>query len=111
MQYSAAMNAPRRPRPLADRIAAIAWTSLLVLGLGAAGHLWHHLTDTDCESPLRGGHACSACAAFHGGALAGHSEAPAVSPPSTPSRFLLPATDGAIAYASPVGPTRGPPQG
>jgi hypothetical protein len=111
MQYSPAMNATRRPRSIADRIAAIAWTSLLVLGLGAAGHLWHHLTDADCESPARGGHACSACAGFHGGALTGHSEAAAAPAPSTPSRFLLPATDCAIAYASPVGPTRGPPQG
>ena len=110
MQYSSAMNATRY-RSIADRIGAIAWTSLLVLAIGAGAHLWHHLTDPDCESPGRAGHACSACAAFHGGALAGHSEAAEAPPPTTPSRFLLPATDCASAYATPVGPTRGPPQG
>jgi hypothetical protein len=105
------MNATRRSRSIADRIAAIAWTSLLVLGLGAAGHLWHHLTDADCESPQRGGHACAACAGFHGGVLAGHSE-PAVAPPPSPSsRCLFPAIDCESAFASPVGLIRGPPQG
>lgn len=102
------MNAlPRRMR--LDRLATIAWVSLLVLTLGAAGHLWHHLTDADCESPLRGGHACSACAAFHGGVLAGHSDVAAAPPPSTPSRLNFSATDCESVHASPVGLTRGPP--
>jgi len=109
MQYSSAMNAARLHRSLADRIGAIAWTSLLVLSLGAAGHLWHHLTDSDCESSGRAGHACAACAAFHGGALAGSEDAAVAPPPGAPSRFHLPATDWACVYASPVGPTRGPP--
>jgi hypothetical protein len=108
MQYSVAMNALRRRMRL-DRLATIAWVSLLVLTLGAAGHLWHHLTDSDCESPLRGGHACSVCAALHGGVLAGHSDVATATPPSTPSRFHLPATDGEAVHASPVGLTRGPP--
>jgi hypothetical protein len=108
MQYSPAMNA-RAHRSPAARIGTIAWASLLVLTLGAAGHLWHHLTDPDCESPQRGGHACAACAAFHGGALAGHAEPAVAPPPSAPSRSFLPATDCESAFASPVGPTRGPP--
>ena len=108
MQYSPSMNALRRRMHL-DRLATIAWVSLLVLTLGAAGHLWHHLTDPDCENPLRGGHACSACAAFHGGVLAGHGDVAAAPPPTTPSRLNLSSTDSECAYASPVGPTRGPP--
>ena len=111
MQYSSTMNATRNPRSIAHRIGAIAWASLLILGLGAAGHLWHHLTDADCEGSGPTGHACSACAAFHGGALAGHTEAAVATPPSAPSRLHLPATDCVSAYATPVGPTRGPPQG
>jgi len=108
MQYSPAMNALRRRMRL-DRLATIAWVLLLVLTLGAAGHLWHHLTDSDCESAQRGGHACSACAAFHGGVLAGHSDVAEAPPPSTPSHLDLSATGSESAYRSPVGPTRGPP--
>jgi hypothetical protein len=49
------------------------------------------------------------CAAFHGGVLAGHSDVAAATPPSTPSRLHLPATDRESVHASPVGLTRGPP--
>jgi len=108
MQYWLIMKALWR-RIDFDRLGTIAWVSLLVLTLGAAGHLWHHLTDRDCESPLRSGHACASCAAFHGGLLAGHDEVAVVCPPRLPSRFKLPATDCESAYTSPVGPTRGPP--
>ena len=102
------MNSSSHRRSL-DRLGTIAWASLMVLALGAAGHLRHHLTDRDCESPLRAGHACSTCAAFHGGVLAGHGEVASAPPPSPPSRLSLPTPDGESPYASPVGPTRGPP--
>ena len=92
-----------------DRLRAIARCSLLILAVGAAGHLWHHLTDSDCESPLRGGHPCVTCAAFHGGVLAGSGEVTIAPPPSVPPRFSFLATDPLSAYETSVGPTRGPP--
>lgn len=89
----------------------MAWAALLVLALGAAGHLRHHLTDPDCESPgARGSsHACAACAAFHGGVLAGHDDVALIPPPRPSSRISLPATEHTVVHECPVGPTRGPP--
>ncbi|MGH7730733.1 MAG: hypothetical protein ACRENJ_05710 [Candidatus Eiseniibacteriota bacterium] len=93
-----------------DPLARIAWAGLLVLALGATGHLWHHLTDPDCESRVQGSaHACPACSALHGGILAGQGELALSPPPSGPARLTLPPTDTDAAHAAPVGPPRGPP--
>jgi hypothetical protein len=104
------MQRDRVHRRLSTRLAKAAWVALAVLAIGGASHLWHHLTDSDCESPDQGAsHACSACSALHGGMLAGESQPASTPPPSTRSRFVLPATGIRVAHVAPVGPPRGPP--
>jgi hypothetical protein len=87
-----------------------AWAALLVFAVGGAGHLWHHLSDLDCESTIPGSvHACAACSALHGGILAGQGEPALTPPPSGPARVTLPPTEAGVAHLAPVGPPRGPP--
>ena len=91
-------------------LARAAWVALVVLAVGVAGHLWHHITDQDCESAARGpAHACSACSALHGGVLTGQSEPALSPPPSEPGHLTLPPTETGVTRVAPVGPPRGPP--
>ena len=110
MQYFAFMNLTRSRGPCLAPLARTAWVALVVLALGGAGHLWHHLVDPECESTVQGSeHACAACSALHGGILAGPSE-PALAPPPIASAHLpLHPTETGLAHVAPVGPPRGPP--
>jgi hypothetical protein len=91
-------------------LARAAWVALVVLAIGGGAHLWHHFADPDCETTARGpAHPCSACAALHGGLLAGPSEPALTPPPGVSAHLTLPPTATRAAHVAPVGPPRGPP--
>ena len=87
-----------------------AWVALMVLAIGGASHLAHHLADADCERVAEGApHACAACAAFHGGLLAGASQPLPAPAPRSDSHFIVHPIAIQDTHAASVGPPRGPP--
>jgi hypothetical protein len=101
----------RRPQIVGgDRLRSIALIAVALLALGVAGHLWHHVTDTGCESTARGvAHPCSLCAGLHASALAEDSPAGTVPATSLPQPIVLPEAQDHARGLGDVGAPRGPP--
>lgn len=61
--------------------AAFATCALLLLALGGAAHLEHHIADPHCDrGPAPESHACG-CSSLHGGAI--HADAPGLAAATT----------------------------
>lgn len=66
---------------------------LTTLAFSGGFHLWHHLTDADCERPDQGGsHPCSLCSALHSAALAEGLQEAVAPAPSRPTSVFHPAS-------------------
>jgi hypothetical protein len=99
-----------RPASFASRLRPIALAALTVLVLGAAGHLWHHVVDADCDDP-RGGmsHPCTSCVSLHASALA--EDTPCGCAPTFLPRHPVLVAESPVPAAAALchGPARGPP--
>lgn len=83
---------------------------LTALALSGGFHLWHHLTDADCERPAQGGtHPCSLCSALHSAALAEGLREAVAPAPSEPTPVFHPASLDRADDTHRVGAPRAPP--
>ena len=92
------------------RRSVFAFSLIGALCLGSVCHLWHHLTDPQCEATgRRGAQPCATCAALHGGSIV---TAPKVAPlPDFSPSTEAPTTSFTAPAATVVraAPPRGPP--